>query len=75
MSPFRVDSAGLWQPMSCAQWSSWGGIKNGELLARAANEFDALVTVDKNLEYQQNLRVSARRSSSRPESRLATMPT
>ena len=33
----------------------WGGIRNGELLARAANEFDALVTVDKNLQYQQNL--------------------
>ena len=34
----------------------WSGIKNGELLVRAANEFDALVTVDKNLEYQQNLK-------------------
>ena len=33
----------------------WGGIKNGELLARAANEFDALISVDKNLQYQQNL--------------------
>jgi len=33
----------------------WGGIRNGELLACAANEFDALVTVDKNLQYQQNL--------------------
>lgn len=33
----------------------WGGIRNGELLVRAANEFDALVTVDKNLQYQQNL--------------------
>jgi predicted nuclease of predicted toxin-antitoxin system len=33
----------------------WDGIRNGELLARAANEFDALVTVDKNLQYQQNL--------------------
>ena len=32
-----------------------GGIKNGELLARAANDFDALITVDKNLQYQQNL--------------------
>ena len=31
----------------------WGGIKNGELLARAADEFDALVTVDKTLQYQQ----------------------
>ena len=33
----------------------WGGIKNGKLLALAANEFDAFLTVDKNLSYQQNL--------------------
>ncbi|MBI5921941.1 MAG: DUF5615 family PIN-like protein [Betaproteobacteria bacterium] len=32
----------------------WSGIKNGELLALAANEFDAFITVDKNLPYQQN---------------------
>ena len=32
----------------------WGGIRNGELLARAANEFDALISVDKNLQFQQN---------------------
>lgn len=30
----------------------WGGIRNSELLARAGKEFDALVTVDKNLQYQ-----------------------
>jgi hypothetical protein len=28
--------------------------KNGELLRRAAQEFDLLLTVDRNLEYQQN---------------------
>lgn len=33
----------------------WSGIKNGKLLAFAANEFDAFITVDKNLPYQQNL--------------------
>ena len=33
----------------------WGGVKNGELLALAATRFDAFVTVDKNLPYQQNL--------------------
>ena len=33
----------------------WGGIRNGELLARAASEFDAVISVDKNLQYQQNL--------------------
>ena len=33
----------------------WSGVKNGKLLALAAVEFDAFVTVDKNLPYQQNL--------------------
>ena len=30
-------------------------MKNGELLSLAAPDFDALITVDKNLQYQQNL--------------------
>ena len=33
----------------------WSGVKNGKLLALAAAEFDAFITVDKNLPYQQNL--------------------
>lgn len=33
----------------------WGGVKNGKLLALAASDFDAFVTVDKNLQYQQDL--------------------
>ena len=33
----------------------WGGVKNGALLALTANEFDAFLTVDKNLPYQQNV--------------------
>jgi predicted nuclease of predicted toxin-antitoxin system len=33
----------------------WSGVKNGELLALAAAEFDAFITVDKNLPHQQNL--------------------
>lgn len=33
----------------------WGGIKNGALLVLAAKEFDAFLTVDKNLSYQQNV--------------------
>src|SRR5690349_23330108 len=37
----------------------WSGLKNGELLARAATSFDALVTADQNIEYQQNLRYTA----------------
>ena len=33
----------------------WATIKNGELLALAAREFDVFVTVDRNLSFQQNL--------------------
>jgi len=33
----------------------WAGTKNGELLQRAASQFDALVTVDQGIPYQQNL--------------------
>ena len=33
----------------------WGGVKNGALLALAAKEFDAILTVDKNLPYQQSV--------------------
>ena len=33
----------------------WGGIKNGRLLYLAASEFDALLTMDRGIEYQQNL--------------------
>ena len=37
------------------QQMGWSGKKNGDLLALAENEFDALITVDTNLRYQQNL--------------------
>ncbi len=34
----------------------WSGIKNGKLMALCVeNGFDILLTIDKNLEYQQNL--------------------
>lgn len=34
----------------------WSSLKNGELLARSANQFDVFLTADQNLRYQQNLR-------------------
>lgn len=33
----------------------WDGIANGELLGRAAGSFDAFVTMDRNIEFQQRL--------------------
>jgi hypothetical protein len=39
-----------------AVYMGWSGVENGELLRRAAESgFDALITNDRGLEYQQNL--------------------
>jgi PIN like domain len=35
--------------------AGWSGLKNGDLLQRAAGKFGAFVTADQNLRYQQNL--------------------
>lgn len=38
------------------QQQGWAGVKNGELLQRAADHgFDIFLTADQNLEFQQNL--------------------
>ena len=37
----------------------WTGITNGELLRRMAGEYDALVTMDRGIEFQQNLTAMA----------------
>src|SRR5580700_3085729 len=34
--------------------AGWAGVNNGELLQRAAALFDVFITIDRNLEYQQN---------------------
>jgi predicted nuclease of predicted toxin-antitoxin system len=38
-----------------AQEMGWGELKNGELLKAAEPQFDAFVTSDQNLKYQQNI--------------------
>jgi hypothetical protein len=35
--------------------TGWSGVKSGKPIALASDEFDAFVTVDKNLPHQQNL--------------------
>ena len=34
---------------------SWSGLTNGKLLAQASQQFDAFLTVDQNIQFQQNL--------------------
>jgi hypothetical protein len=33
----------------------WAGVKNGELLQRMRGEYDAFVTMDRGIEFQQNI--------------------
>ncbi len=37
------------------QGAGWSGLKNGELLAKAADSFDVFLTVDQGIRHQQNL--------------------
>ena len=41
--------------VTTVQAVGWSGTKNGELLRRAHGRFDVLVTMDRGLQYQQNL--------------------
>lgn len=53
--PARLYRALPKHQVSNAVREGWSGVKNGKLLALAAASFDALITVDKNLPFQQNL--------------------
>lgn len=52
--PARLRKALPSHHVSTVPEQGWSGVKNGKLLLLAAEKFDALITVDKNLPYQQN---------------------
>ncbi|TFZ06241.1 hypothetical protein EZ313_06245 [Ramlibacter henchirensis] len=54
--PARLRNALPAHEVSTVPEQGWAGVKNGALLALAAAQFDALITVDKNLPYQQSAR-------------------
>jgi hypothetical protein len=41
--------------VSTAYEMGWGHLSNGDLLRAAEKQFDALITTDRNLRYQQNI--------------------
>ena len=41
--------------ITTVQEMGWSGMKNGELLAVAAKQFDVFITADKQLQHQQNI--------------------
>jgi predicted nuclease of predicted toxin-antitoxin system len=53
--PRRLRQALPTHSVQTAVEMGWSGARNGDLLPLAAAQFDALVTVDRNLPYQQNL--------------------
>ena len=54
--PAQVKSALAGHEVRTVGRMGWAGKKNGELLLVAATQFDAFVTVDRSLAYQQNVR-------------------
>ncbi len=52
-APLRTFLVG--HEVSTAHELGWSNLKNGELLAAAETRFDAFVTTDQNLRYQQNI--------------------
>jgi predicted nuclease of predicted toxin-antitoxin system len=55
--PRRLGVLLIGHETSTVQRSGWSGIKNGKLLALAGSKFDVFLTMDSNLEFQQNLAV------------------
>ena len=53
--PRRLSRALTGHKVSTVVQAGWPGVKNGKLLALAAEQFDVFVTADRNLQYQQNL--------------------
>ena len=53
--PRRLASALSMHEVQTVVEAGWSGVKNGKLLALASVQFDAFVTADQNLQYQQNL--------------------
>ena len=53
--PKRLKRELIGHEVKTVQDMGWAGIKNGALLKLADGQFDALLTVDQGIEYQQNL--------------------
>jgi hypothetical protein len=53
--PLPLAAALTGHHVSTVQAEGWTSLKNGALLMHAAGSFDALITADRNIEFQQNL--------------------
>lgn len=53
--PRRLGQSLARHDVQTVQQAGWSGLKNGELLTKAAESFDVFVTVDQGIRYQQNI--------------------
>jgi hypothetical protein len=53
--PWRLARLMVGHDVTSVQRMGWSGVKNGALLRAASSAFDAMITADQNLQYQQNL--------------------
>ena len=53
--PSRLGALLIGHTATSVQRRGWTSVKNGKLLALAAQEFDLVLTADRGMEYQQNL--------------------
>ena len=53
--PMQLRSLLVGHDVSTVRHMRWSGKSNGELLALVRDEFDAFITLDRNLEHQQNI--------------------
>jgi predicted nuclease of predicted toxin-antitoxin system len=53
--PWRLARLLEGHEVESVQRAGWAGFKNGELLKLASSRFDAFITADQNIQYQQNL--------------------
>jgi len=54
--PRRLRDELIGHAVSTVPECGWSGVENGQLLSLAAARFDAFITADQNLQYQQNLK-------------------
>lgn len=54
--PWKVRSVLIGHRVFTVHMMGWTGVKNGELIRLADEQFDVFLTIDKNLAYQQNLK-------------------
>jgi len=53
--PFDLAPKLIGHEVDTVERRGWAGVKNSELMRRAAGQFDAFVTMDRNIEFQQNI--------------------